>query len=256
MLQNPPLMLPEFKNVFDCEVYSTDFMTTDHIDMSNFDANVLRRGFLVLSRYSKPTIIEVASYLQKTIEQHMGPTSKHSPLDVHFSPLVAKLEDQVLFSLLKGDSQKIKTLSASGDLVVEERDGQQYLQAHYFTVPAPLYISQGKKATKPEWYHDAINNKELQEKGLRSWFIIRLNYAHLLEPAYLAAAINQSALTEKEGVLYVMENVCNIFSPPLHFAQLKDSSARKIREAALEALVDMQKERNLVSGSRADIILN
>ena len=257
MLDTKPVNLPDFKMLFDSEVYTIDFLAGETFDLCNPDPNALRRGFLVLSRYGKPTVSEVTAYLQKIIEQQMAYVSRLT-LDEHLSPLIAALADQDVISLLKGDSQMVRTFM-SDDLVVQEKDGQQYLQAHYFTMPAPLYIQQGKKIKDPEWYHDAFADRSLRENGLQRWFLIRMNYAHLLDPEKVTQDIHHSPIIEKDGTVYVMNNICKQFSQAQYFARIKDSTARKVKEAALEVLLHLQKERDndsLLYSPKADINSN
>ena len=73
------------------------------------------------------------------------------------------------------------------------------------TLPAPLYIQQGNKVKKPEWYHHAFTNFSLCENGMQRWFLIRLNYVSLLEPEKVVKKINQSPVSDKEGTAYVMK---------------------------------------------------
>ncbi|MEK6904866.1 MAG: hypothetical protein AABX24_00540 [Nanoarchaeota archaeon] len=236
MSADSPLALPEFKIVFDCEVYSIDFMTTDTLDLSNPDPNALRRGFLVLSRYTKPAVSEVSAYLQQTIQQHLSASPKQYPFDAQLSPLIANLNDHDLVSLLNGDKEKITSASLS--------TGKQYLDVHYFTLSAPLYIQQGKKTTDPDWYHDIFSDADLHKNGLQSWFLIRMGYSNLIQPEKVVHEIKQSSVLDKEGTIYVMENICRIFSPFPHFIRIRDITSSKIKEAALETLVHLQKENN------------
>ena len=236
MSTESPIALPEFKIVFDCEVYSIDFMTTDNLDLSNPDPNALRRGFLVLGRYTKPAVSEVSAYLQQTIQQHLSASSKQFPFDAQLSPLIANLNDHDLVSLLNGDQEKITSGSLS--------TGKQYLDVHYFTVPAPLYIQQGKKTADPDWYHNVFSDADLYQNGLQQWFIIRMGYTNLIQPEKVVHEIKQSTVQDKEGTIYVLENICRIFSPFPHFTRIRDITSSKIKEAALETLVHLQKENN------------
>ena len=253
------LSLPEFKTVFDAEVYSIDFMASNYIDLSNPDPNILRRGFLVLERYRKPAVSEVEAYLQKTVEAHLSSDSSAIP-DRDFSPLLANLRDQEIISLLKGDPEKVCAL-VSDDLMTVQRDNEQYLQAQYLTLSAPLYVQQGKKVEEAEWYHHAYTDLSLRENGMQRWFMIRLHHADLLEPEKVVTKIYQSSIlgTEKEGAAYVMRNVCSTFSPPEHFARLKDGTSQKVREAALEYVVNLQKDgekyASLLVSSKDDFTL-
>ena len=252
MFENSPLMLPEFETVFDCEVYSIDFMATDYVDLNNFDANLLRRGFLVLGRYSKPEVSAVSAYLQQVIQQHLSLESGKQPFDEQLSPLIANLRDQDVVALLKGDQEKVKAHAS-----IAEEIGKQYLDVHYFTVPAPLYIEQSRKAKNSEWYHNAFGDMELHQKGLQRWFLIRMGYNNLLEADKVNQEIKQSSISDKEGTSYVMKNICRIFSPFPHFARIKDITSRKIKEAALETLVHLQKENNTYTSfykNRTEII--
>ncbi|MBI4147233.1 hypothetical protein HY494_01125 [Candidatus Woesearchaeota archaeon] len=235
MSADSPLVLPEFKVVFDCEVYSIDFMTTDNLDLSNPDLNALRRSFLVLGRYTKPAVSEISAYLQQTIQQHLS-ASKQYLFDAQLSPLIANLNDHDLVSLLNGDQEKIM----SGSLSM----GKQYLDVHYFTVPAPLYIQQGKKTADPDWYHNVFSDAYLHQNGLQQWFIIRMGYTNLLQPKKVVHEIKQSTVQDKEGTIYVLENICRIFSPFPYFTRIRDITPSKIKEAALETLVHLQKENN------------
>lgn len=256
--ENSSISLPEFKTVFDCEVYSIDFMASDFADLRNPDSNVLRRGFLVLERYNKPTVSEVVAYLQKTIEHHLSFDSSLIP-DRDFSQLIANLCDQEIISLLKGNPENVCAL-VSEDLITPQQDAEQYLQAQYFTLPAPLYLQQGKKVEKPGWYHHAFTDISLRENGMQRWFIIRLQYANLLEPEKVITEIKQSSILDKEGTSYVMEHVCRTFSPLKHFTRLKDGTSWKVREAALEYVVNVQRDSkkyaSLLQHSRQDLILN
>lgn len=239
MLEDATISLPEFKTVFDCEVYSIDFMATSYIDLSNPDPNILKRGFLVLERYRKPTTSEVATYLQKKIEHYL--IGSPSITDLDFSSSLVALRDQDITSLLKADPERI-SLQVSEDFITLQRDEEQYLQANYFTFPAPLYIQQGKKTKEAEWYHDAFDDASLREKGMQCWFLVRLNYSALLDPQKVTAKINGSFVLDKEGTAYVMEQVCIAFSPLDHFSRLKEGTSRKVREAALEYLINLQKD--------------
>ncbi len=238
MPDDSPLSVPEFNTVFDSHVYSIDFLASEHLDMDHPDPNVLRRGFLVLGRYSKPAVSELSAYLQQIIPQHLPGSSKNT-FDPQFSPLIANLRDQDIMSLLKGDQEKAKAFASS-----PEEIGKQYLDVHYFTVPAPLYVQQGKKTAKLEWYHDAFNDADLRQNGLQRWFLIRMEYTDLLQPTKVIRKIKKSSVLDKEATIYVMENICRIFSPFPHFARIKDITSTKIREAALETLVHLQKENN------------
>ena len=236
------LSLPDYKTLFEGHVYTVDFLAADRLDLSNPDPNVLRRGFLVLGRYHKPTKPQVVIYLQQTIQRYIS--SPTAPFDPQLSPLIAKLTDQQLFSFLKGNSEQISSSSP-----LSEENQYQHFDVHYFTVPAPLYIQQGKKVENPEWYHDAFRDKSLQEQGLHTWFLLHVHYQVLLQPQRVAEQILQSNLSEKEGIIYAMKNICKVFSPPEHFARMKDINSRKIKEAALETLVQATDPSSALSDS-------
>ena len=238
-----PINLPDFKTVFDSEVYSIDFMATNFIDEANFDPNTLRRGFLVLGRYKKPALPEVAVYLQQTVQQNLASASKEL-LDAQLSPLIAKLSDQDLMVLLSGKEGKIASLLPDKNMLLKD-DGMEYLAAEYFTVPAPLCRKHERKMKNPEWYHEASTDKNLQEDGLQRFFLINMNYGSLLHPGAVERTIKNSPqqhIGDKEGAIYVLSNICQTFSSPPHFARIKDITPRKIKLATLEALLGLQKE--------------
>ncbi len=253
-----PIDLPDFRTVFDSEVYSIDFITPFYSEgvklndpdnlQSGFsvklnDPNVLRRGFLVLGRYQKPALPEVTVYLQQIVQQNLASTSK-GLVDAQLSPLIAELSDQDLIVLLEGNTEKVASLLPDKDMLLKG-DGMEYLDVEYFVLPAPLCREHDRKMNNPEWYHHAPADKNLQENGLQRFFLITMNYGSLLRPHTVERTIQNSPqqhVGDKEGAKYVLNNICHIFSSPPHFARIKDITPRKVKLAALEALLGLQKD--------------
>ncbi|MEK6900078.1 MAG: hypothetical protein AABX05_03055 [Nanoarchaeota archaeon] len=234
------LSLPEFNTLYEGEVYTLDFLTTPYVNLANPDPGLLRRGFLVLGRYKEPALQDIAVYLQQAAYQ----PARGNNLDARVSQLVSALPKEYQIDLRKGDLTKLNSAVKSIN-PLQKKDSHELLEVDYFIMPAPLCVSQRKSMKDHEWYHTVSSDDKLKKKGLQQWFLIRKDYNFLSKPEEVKKAVDSSSAGDKEGTIYVMKNICKVFSPSENFARLNDLSDLKIKQVALDILMRSEQERSM-----------
>ena len=232
-----PVRLPELNLVLDNEVYSYDFVADE--------SGHLRRSFVVLGRYTQPTPVKVAEYLQEKA-RHLDLTSSitdENRLDGRIISALQNLEPKTRENLADGDAQLLKVICSKVP-PSKLAAGKQFLEVDYFSVDAPLYRQECKTIVGAEWYHYALSHARLMREGLQKGFALMVAKNSLHKKKELRDLIQQSSIleTDKEGAIFVLEAIADRFSPESQFMRLSDISEVKIQELTLEPLMELQKE--------------
>ncbi len=232
-----PVRLPELNLVLDNEVYSYDFSASESFH--------LWRSFIVLGRYTQPTPVEVAGYLQEKA-RHLDLTSSitdENRLDGRIISALQNLEPKTRANLADGDAQLLKVICSKVP-PSKLAAGKQFLEVDYFSVDAPLYRQECKTIVGAEWYHYALSHARLMREGLQKGFALMVAKNNLHKKKELRDLIQQSSIleTDKEGAAFVLEAIADRFSQESQFMRLSDISEVKIQELALDPLMELQKE--------------
>jgi hypothetical protein len=247
--------LPDYKTVFENQVYARDF------EIPTPKGAINLRGIVLLKRYIEATENQVVEYLRKKAEQLQGAAALILPQGVvrkdksGLEKAIMALPDKVVRDIKSGDEECIRFLRGHTQAPNVENPGQ-YLHIKYGILTVDMVKANQERGTiqEPAWYNIALEHDELQENGLgKLWTVqLLLSEGNLPEKSdidiMLKHRVHGSKTLEISRVQYdikqvqgVIDAVYSGLNTPKQIAQLEDVSEKFLEQLAAQPIAELHK---------------
>jgi hypothetical protein len=247
--------LPDYKTVFENQVYARDFETQTH------EGAITLRGIVLLKRYTEATENQVVEYLRKKAAQLEGAASLILPEGTvrkdksGLEKVIVALPDKIIRDIKSGDEECIRFLRGHTSAPNVEHPGQ-YLHIKYGILPADMVQVNQERGTIQEaaWYNAALEHDELKENKLgKMWTVqLLLPEGNLPEKAdidvMLRHRVHGSKTLEISRVRYdakhvkgVIDAIYSGLNTTEKISQLEDVSEETLEQLAAQPIIEFHK---------------